>query len=332
LTIGERFSKSKNYPPNLLTGSPKHGKVSSGTRHSEYSINGHDGLQQNGTIYVQGQKLYTMAELLEMQERDLTQSRQDAREGSKAGTQGRVPLQPGEHQEHSQHHHNHAHLPAATACQQQADTYALQQGMAFAAQHQHQQPNNCQVAAQTRFPAVPNAVPLAPGVERIDPTVVFELIKRGGCVLVDLRGEDRSCGTIEGAVHVQAIDSVPFAAKVLKLVKQWSNEKLIIFHCQYSAHRAPQCANWYRDQAARNQRVAVMDGGFRGWEATGLPVISGAVQPPHSSSPQKPQYNLQGAMSQPNPRVQAVQQGVQMPRQMQEWMKVQRPHYDCIVR
>merc|ERR1712008_302490 len=48
----------------------------------------------------------------------------------------------------------------------------------------------------------------------------------------------------------------------------------VIFTCQYSAHRAPQCANWYREKTDHRQRVAVLSGGFRGWEATGLPVKS----------------------------------------------------------
>merc|ERR1711865_721789 len=129
-----------------------------------------------------------------------------------------------------------------------------------------------------RFAEVPNTVSLAANVERLDPVDVQMLLKSGGCILVDVRGDDRASGTIDGTVNVKAIDNVPFASKVPELVQTWRNAPLIVFHCQYSAHRAPTCANWYREQAPQNQRVAIMDGGFRGWESSGLPVASGAEQ------------------------------------------------------
>lgn len=121
-------------------------------------------------------------------------------------------------------------------------------------------------------PHLPNTVPLIENVENIDPRVVQELLQHRGCLLVDLRGEDRAAGLIEGAVHEPAIDVVPFPTKVPNLVRQWAEQSLVIFTCQYSAHRAPQCANWYRQRTDPRQRVAVLSGGFRGWEALGLPV------------------------------------------------------------
>jgi rhodanese-related sulfurtransferase len=111
-------------------------------------------------------------------------------------------------------------------------------------------------------------------VENIDPKTVHDLLHSMQCLLVDLRGEDRAAGLIEGAVHEPAIDNVPFPTKVPKLVQQWADQSLVIFTCQYSAHRAPQCANWYRQKASPRQRVAILSGGFRGWEAMGLPVQS----------------------------------------------------------
>merc|ERR1712066_1197979 len=59
---------------------------------------------------------------------------------------------------------------------------------------------------------------------------------------------------------------------VPSLVQEWADQGLVVFTCQYSAHRAPQCANWYRQQAHPQQRVGILCGGFRGWEAMGLPV------------------------------------------------------------
>eukprot|EP00930_Biecheleria_cincta_P057880 TRINITY_DN43750_c0_g1_i1.p1 TRINITY_DN43750_c0_g1~~TRINITY_DN43750_c0_g1_i1.p1 ORF type:complete len:962 (+),score=158.70 TRINITY_DN43750_c0_g1_i1:75-2960(+) len=123
-------------------------------------------------------------------------------------------------------------------------------------------------------PDTPNRVPTVAGVEHFDPRAVQQLVANSQCVLVDLRGEDRAAGLIDGAIHVPAIDSVPFTMKIPNLVQQWANQPLVIFTCQYSAHRAPQCANWYRAQTSRQQRVGILSGGFRGWESLGLPVQS----------------------------------------------------------
>jgi len=121
-------------------------------------------------------------------------------------------------------------------------------------------------------PPCPNRVPTIAGIDHIDPITVFSLLRDNKCMVIDLRGEDRAAGLIEGAIHVPAIDKVPFLTRVPDLVRQWSDEKLVIFTCQYSAHRAPQCANWYRQQANPSQQVGILSGGFRGWESVGLPV------------------------------------------------------------
>jgi len=121
-------------------------------------------------------------------------------------------------------------------------------------------------------PVLPNTVATLDGVEHLAPEVVQELLQSQQCVLIDLRGEDRAAGLIEGSVHVQAIDNVPFTWKVPELVKQYEDQGLVVFTCQYSAHRAPQCANWYREKASPSQRVAILTGGFRCWEGVGLPV------------------------------------------------------------
>merc|ERR1712050_465175 len=80
---------------------------------------------------------------------------------------------------------------------------------------------------------------------------------------------------------VDTVNNIPFISKVPDLVQRWSKENLVVFTCMYSAHRAPQCANWYRQQAHPQQRVAILSGGFRGWQAMGLPVQSfaGSEQP-----------------------------------------------------
>mmetsp|Transcript_8399 Transcript_8399/g.19771 ORF Transcript_8399/g.19771 Transcript_8399/m.19771 type:complete len:619 (-) Transcript_8399:30-1886(-) len=127
-------------------------------------------------------------------------------------------------------------------------------------------------------PYCPNRVPTVDGVEHLEPKVVHNLLKSKSCLLVDLRSEDRSAGLIDGAVNVPAIAPVaPFYSRIDELVREWADQRLVVFTCQYSAHRAPQCANWYRAKAAPSQGVAILSGGFRGWEAEGLPVSSAAV-------------------------------------------------------
>jgi len=139
---------------------------------------------------------------------------------------------------------------------------------------QHQQGSGGATQKPYIPPHLPNTVPTIENVENIDPQKVHDLLQAKGCLLIDLRGEDRAAGLIDGAVHEPAIDAVPFPTKVPNLVQRWADQSLVVFTCQYSAHRAPQCANWYRQKANPRQRVAILSGGFRGWEALGLPVQS----------------------------------------------------------
>eukprot|EP00929_Paragymnodinium_shiwhaense_P031424 TRINITY_DN17607_c0_g1_i2.p1 TRINITY_DN17607_c0_g1~~TRINITY_DN17607_c0_g1_i2.p1 ORF type:complete len:1006 (+),score=217.19 TRINITY_DN17607_c0_g1_i2:93-3110(+) len=125
-------------------------------------------------------------------------------------------------------------------------------------------------------PHLPNTVPTITNVEHIEPFDCYDMMADPRCLVVDLRGEDRAAGLIEGALHEPAIDRVPFPTKVPKLVQQWADKSIIIFTCQYSAHRAPQCANWYREKTHPRQRVGILSGGFRGWEGEGLPVLNAA--------------------------------------------------------
>jgi len=111
------------------------------------------------------------------------------------------------------------------------------------------------------------------GVERLAPEIVFKLLKCHQCVLVDTRGDDRSSGCIEGAVHVPAISVVPFTKRIPEMMEKFGDKTMVVFHCQYSCHRAPTCANMFRKVAHPSRQVAVLDGGFRGWESAGLPVL-----------------------------------------------------------
>merc|ERR1719190_294647 len=73
-------------------------------------------------------------------------------------------------------------------------------------------------------------------------------------------------------MRLRVLDTGMFPTRVPDLIKCFARETLVIFTCQYSAHRAPQCANWYREKAPHHQRVAILAGGFRAWEANGFPV------------------------------------------------------------
>jgi len=129
-------------------------------------------------------------------------------------------------------------------------------------------------------PQLPNVVQTMKDVEHLDPGEVQSLMEQRQCVLVDVRGEDRASGIIAGSIHEPAVDSdgsVSFPTKVSELVEKWKDKPLIVFTCQYSAHRAPQCANWYREKAPLHQRVAIMSMGFRGWEGLGFPVQEAAT-------------------------------------------------------
>merc|ERR1719329_2050092 len=88
---------------------------------------------------------------------------------------------------------------------------------------------------------------------------VFQHLMSRTCELIDLRSYDRGAGLIAGARHVPSSD---FPMVVTQLVQQLSSQSLVVFTCQYSAHRAPQCANWYREMAPPHQRVAILVGGF----------------------------------------------------------------------
>eukprot|EP00971_Amphidinium_carterae_P295492 5868623-Amphidinium_carterae.1 len=109
-------------------------------------------------------------------------------------------------------------------------------------------------------PVLPNTVATIENVEHISPINVAQLLAEKRCTLIDVRAEDRAAGLIDGAEHVPAVECSP--EKVPSLLQRFGTqehhhrlygielEELVLFFCQYSAHRAPQCANWYRLKAA----------------------------------------------------------------------------------
>lgn len=114
-------------------------------------------------------------------------------------------------------------------------------------------------------------VPTVSGVETMKPSEFKRMWDQNhqSMVVVDLRGEDRASGKIAGSLPIPALD-------FLKDLQQWcakfEGKPMVCFFCQYSLHRAPTVANHFRKNCQPTQRVLVMDGGFRGWEAQKLPV------------------------------------------------------------
>ena len=94
-------------------------------------------------------------------------------------------------------------------------------------------------------------------------------------VVIDLRGEDRAAGTIAGTHPIPALD---FLKNMEKWCAEFKGKPIVAFFCQYSAHRAPTVANLYRKDCHPTQRVVVIEGGFRGWEAQKLPVQNQSPQ------------------------------------------------------
>lgn len=128
-------------------------------------------------------------------------------------------------------------------------------------------------------PLVPNTVPLDAGVDRLNPIEVHHLLQQpGACVLVDCRGEDQASGLIMPSINEPTVSKVPLHERLPGLVRRLAQERLVIFTCQYSAHRAPTTANYYRKACHPSQRVAILNGGFRGWESCKLPVQAAGTE------------------------------------------------------
>merc|ERR1712107_246387 len=89
-----------------------------------------------------------------------------------------------------------------------------------------------------------------------------------------------------GSLHVPAVatGNIPsFFTCVDDIVKFCQDQELVVFTCQYSAHRAPTCANWYTELADRRQRVAILSGGYRAWEGFGFPVAQQHAADQHAA-------------------------------------------------
>lgn len=121
------------------------------------------------------------------------------------------------------------------------------------------------------LPVIEAQVPKDAGVEGMHPIdfKAFWEQNQQNMIVVDLRGEDRASGVIAGTVHVPAMDLLK---QIGTYVEKFRDQPIVAFFCQYSAHRAPTVANFFRKSCPSKQRVMVLEGGFRGWEAHDLPI------------------------------------------------------------
>jgi rhodanese-related sulfurtransferase len=127
-----------------------------------------------------------------------------------------------------------------------------------------------------------NTVPPAPGVEYIEPHAAQQCLQTGSCVVIDCRDNDRDSGYIPQAQHIPSMSFMPQAGA---LAARTAGVPMVVFHCQYSAHRAPSLANFYKkNHAPPNQRVAIMRGGFRAWRCAGLSKTSGGMSHAHADA------------------------------------------------
>ncbi|CAL1128704.1 unnamed protein product [Cladocopium goreaui] len=129
-----------------------------------------------------------------------------------------------------------------------------------------------QVKAPERkeLPLIDGQVPKDAGVEGMHPIdfkafweqSLFKFLSTCSVLPVGVMGFKRT-------VHVPAMDLLK---EIQKFVEMFLDQPIVAFMCQYSAHRAPTVANFYRKSCPSKQRVIILEGGFRGWEAHDLPI------------------------------------------------------------
>lgn len=84
--------------------------------------------------------------------------------------------------------------------------------------------------------------------------------------VVDLRSSDYAGGHIRGSMNLFPID---FTENIDSVVARLQHKRTVVFHCQHSLHRGPQCAYAYQKRIAelgRMQQVLVLRGGWNRWK------------------------------------------------------------------
>lgn len=86
--------------------------------------------------------------------------------------------------------------------------------------------------------------------------------------VVDVRDDDyNQGGHIKGAVN---FPSANFTKTVTQLIEATGGADKVVFHCQFSQVRGPQCARYYEGKirgidSFKGQEVCVLTGGFNSW-------------------------------------------------------------------
>ena len=109
-------------------------------------------------------------------------------------------------------------------------------------------------------------------IENLSPEQVKQELENGNATLIDIRERDEleQSGKIAGSVHAPrgmiefyADDSLPYHKP------EFQKDKRLILHCA-SGGRSALAANTLKQMGYSN--VAHLDGGFKGWKESGMPV------------------------------------------------------------
>ncbi|GJQ11310.1 hypothetical protein GpartN1_g3101.t1 [Galdieria partita] len=96
-------------------------------------------------------------------------------------------------------------------------------------------------------------------------------LRSGKLVVVDVRDDDRSLGSIVGSYWLPSDEFIKdVRTSVNHLLEVHPKAKKFVFHCQLSKVRGPRCANMFREEVAMNHQsraqdmeVYLLEGGFQ---------------------------------------------------------------------
>ncbi|KAJ7737909.1 S-adenosyl-L-methionine-dependent methyltransferase [Mycena maculata] len=102
----------------------------------------------------------------------------------------------------------------------------------------------------------------------ISPTELAAMLRNdpADVSVIDVRGEDRDGGHINGSFHFPA---QTFHNQLAEFHGQFAAAGAVVFYCGGSVGRGPRCAGWYQDflhaNAIPGPTVLILNGGFRRW-------------------------------------------------------------------
>lgn len=105
---------------------------------------------------------------------------------------------------------------------------------------------------------------------------LISLTNQPNVAIVDVRDEERNYDAhIGGSLHYA---SDTFSEKIPNLLQDVKGKDTLVFHCALSQVRGPSCARMFADYLSEAKedvgikKVVVLQRGFNGWQALGMPV------------------------------------------------------------